>query len=82
MCTCNGCRLMFLVAQHLPSVRHSLDHRKRPRLLPRAPLFSGDDAAIGRLTVGKSGPVEQTLHHARLPNRQMSRSRQGQALLH
>ena len=87
--TCNGYRLMFLVAWHLSSVRHSMDHRRRPRLSARTPLrgdplFPGDDAAIGRLAVGKSDAAEQTLHHALLllPNRQMSRSRQGQALLH
>jgi hypothetical protein len=82
--TCNGYRLMFLVAWHLASVRHSMDHRRRRRRSARNPLFPGDDAAIGRLTVGKSDAAEQTLRHALLllPNRQMSRSRQGQALLH
>ena len=82
MCRCNGYRLMFLVALHLPSVRHSMAHRRSPRLSARCPLFPGDDAAIGRLTVGKSDAAEQTLRHALLPDRQMFRSRQEQTLLH
>jgi len=73
---------MFLVAWHLPSVRHSMAHRRRPRLSARNPLFPGDDAAIGRLTGGKSNAAEQTLRHALLPDRQMFRSRQEQTLLH
>ncbi len=75
---------MFLVAWHPPSVRHSMAHRRSPRLSARYPLFPGDDAAIGRLTVGKSDAAEQTLRHALLllPDRQMFRSRQEQTLLH
>ena len=78
---------MFLVAWHLASVRHSTAHRRSPRLSARNPLFPGDlspgdDAAVGRLTVGKSDAAEQTLRHALLPDRQMFRLRQGQALLH
>ena len=74
---------MFLVAEPLSSVRHSTDQRRRPSL----PLFPGDDdaaddAANGRLIVGKPDVAEQTLHRALLPDRQMSRSRQGRALLH
>jgi len=75
---------MFLVALHLPSVRHSMAHRRSPRLSARCPLFPGDDAAIGRLTVGKSDAAEQTFRHALLllPDRQMFRLRQEQTLLH
>ena len=78
---------MFLVAEPLPSARHTTDHRSRPRLSASLPLFQGDhdaadDAANGRLTVGKLDVAEQTLDRALLPDRQMSRSRQGRALLH
>jgi hypothetical protein len=76
---------MFLVAWHPASVRHSMAHRRSPRLSARHPLLRGDDAAVGRLAVGKSDAAEQTLRHAllpELPDRQMFRSQQGQALLH
>jgi hypothetical protein len=87
--TCNGGRLIFLVAEPLPSVRHTTDHRSHTTdhrgslrqsesLLP----FPGDDdAANGRLTVGKRDAAQQT-HPARLPDRQTFRSRQGRARLH
>ena len=85
MCRCNGYRLMFLVAWHPASVRHSMAHRRSPRLSARHPLLPGDDAAIGRLAVGESDVAEQPLRHAllpELPDRQMFRSRQGQTLLY
>ena len=92
--TCNGGRLIFLVAEPLPSARHTTDrrshttdHRRSLRLSESLSPFPGDDdaaddAANGRLIVGKPDVAEQTLHRALLPDRQMSRSRQGRALLH
>jgi len=87
--TCNGGRPIFLVAEPLPSVRHTTDHRSHTtdhrrslRLSASLPPFPGDDDADGRLTVGKPDAAQQTLQRALLPDRQMSRSRQGRALLH
>lgn len=76
---------MFLAAEPLPPVRefHSVRHRRRPRSQERNRLFpgGGDDASIGGM-LGKPGAPEQPLHRAPLPDRQMPRSRQGQARLH
>ena len=78
---------MSLVAEPLPPApeSHSVDHRRRLRSQGRNRQLAGDgdDASIGGMT-GKPGATEQPLHlhRALRPDRQMSRSRQGQARLH
>ena len=75
---------MFSVAEPGPPVRRSrqVHHRIRPRLPARNRLFLGDrdDASIGGM-LGKPAATAQPPHRALVPDRQMSRSRQGQALL-
>jgi hypothetical protein len=69
---------MFLAAaQYLPSVRHSVNHRSRPRLSASIPLLLGDsDKALEH-----SDAAEPSTRRALLPP-QVSRSRQGQAPIH
>ena len=73
--TCSGGHRMFLAAaQHLPSVRHSVNRRRRRRLLGSIPLLHGDsDVALEH-----SDAAEPSTRRALLPP-QASRSRQGQA---
>ena len=73
--------MSWVVEPRLPVRRpHSaVDHRRLPRLRARNRLGDGDDA-IGEMT-GKPDALEQPLHRARLPDRPMSRSWQGQGLL-
>jgi len=75
---------MFLAAaQYSPLARHAASHKRRPRLSARSPRLAdvGDDAAIRRETPGSSDAAEPSRHHALRPNPQVSRSRQGQALM-
>jgi hypothetical protein len=69
---------MFLAAaQYLPSVRHSVNHRSRPRLSASIPLSHGD----GDVALEHSDAAEPSTRRALLPP-QVSRSRQGQAPIH
>ena len=69
---------MFLAAHYLPSVRRSLNHRRRPRLSARIPHLYGD----GDMALGNSGAAETSRHHALVLDPQVSRSRQGRAPIH
>jgi hypothetical protein len=68
--------MSLAAAQYLPSVRHSVNHRRRPRLPASIPLLHGDsDEALEH-----SDAAEPSPRHALPP--QVSRSRQGQAPMH
>jgi hypothetical protein len=70
---------MFLAAaQYLPSVRHSVNHRRRPRLSARIPHLYGDE----EMALGNSDATEPSRHHALVLDPQVSRSRQGRAPIH
>ena len=69
---------MFLAAHYLPSVRRSLNHRRRPRLSARIPQSYGD----GEMALGNSDAAEPSRHHALVLDPQVSRSRQGRAPIH
>jgi len=69
--------MLLAAAQYLASVRHSVNHRSRPRLSASVPLLHVD----GDVALEHSDAAGPSPRRALLPP-QVSRSRQGQASIH
>lgn len=67
-----------VATQYLPSVRHSVNHNRRPRLSARFPQLYGD----GEMALRNSDAAEPSCQHALVLDPHVYRSRQRRASIH